>query len=89
MNDEQAPLAIRALAASGTREGLELTLNSALERTLLGRRRLAPLSDDLLVAISSLAVHWPNEPQVATVLRLAKSHNDPRVRAAAALEGAA
>lgn len=89
MNDEQAPLAIRALAASGTREGLELTLNSALERTLFGRRRLAPLSDDLLAAISSLAVHWPNEPQVATVLTLAKSHNDPRVRAAAALEGAA
>ncbi len=88
MNDEQAPLAIRALAASGTREGFELALNSALQRTFFGRRRLAPLSDDLLAAISSLAVHWPNEPQVATVLTLAMAHNDPRVRAAAAPGGA-
>ncbi len=84
MNDEQAPLAIRALAASGTREGFELALNSALERTFFGRRRLTPVTADLLAAISSLALHWPNEPLVATVLTLAKAHNDPRVRAAAA-----
>ncbi|HUF30577.1 MAG TPA: hypothetical protein VMM77_07905 [Gemmatimonadaceae bacterium] len=83
LDDEQAPLAIRALAASGTREGLELALNSALERTIFGRRKLAPLTDDLLAAISSLAIHWSKEPQTATVLALALAHNDPRVRAAA------
>jgi hypothetical protein len=82
-DDELAPLAIRALAASGTREGLELALNTTLERTFFGRPRLAAPSPDVIAALSGLAAFWRDEPRAATVLALAAKHSDPEVRAAA------
>ena len=82
-DDELAPLAIRALAASGTREGLELAINTTLERTFFGRPRLAHPSPDVIAALSGLAACWHDEPRASTVLALASKHFDAEVRAAA------
>ena len=82
-DDELAPLAIRALAASGTREGLELAINTTLERTIFGRARLAQPSADVLAALAGLAAFWRDEPRATTVLALAGEHWDADVRAAA------
>lgn len=88
-DDELAPLAIRALAASGTREGLELAINTTLERTIFGRARLASPSPDVLAALAGLATYWRDEPRATTVLALAGAHWDAEVRAAAAPAGVA
>jgi hypothetical protein len=82
-DDDLAPLAIRALAASGTREGLELAINTTLERTIFGRARLAHPTADVLAAIAGLAAFWRDEPRAVTVLALATNHSDAEVRAAA------
>jgi hypothetical protein len=88
-DDELAPLAIRAVAASGTREGLDLAIGVALERTLFGRTRLAAPSADVIAAIGGLVAHWRTDPRAEQVLRLAAAHPDPEIRAACAAPGAA
>jgi hypothetical protein len=83
LDAELASLALRALAASGTREGLEQLLQRSVERTFFGRKRLAHRSPELLAALAGLAAHWRHEPRAAAALTLAAAHGDPTVRAAA------
>lgn len=75
-----APLAVRALASSGVRQGLETALAHASERTMFGRLRLAPRSPMMLAALSGLAHHWASDPRAAAVLKLAAAHGDAAVR---------
>lgn len=52
-------------------------------RRWLPGRRLAPKSPEMVAAIGGLATHWPSDPAVQDVLRLAARSADPEIRAAA------
>ncbi|HSJ65777.1 MAG TPA: hypothetical protein VK922_17975 [Gemmatimonadaceae bacterium] len=88
VDDDLAPFAIRALAASGAREGLELAVTTVLQRTLFGRPRLATPRAEVLAAIAGLAAHWRDDPRAQQILALAAEHPDPTVRSAAAAPAA-
>jgi hypothetical protein len=77
-------LAIRVLAGVRSPDAVEALLALTLgKKTLLGRRRLAPRSPELLAALAGLAAHWQSDPRARTVLALAQRSGDPEVRAAA------
>jgi hypothetical protein len=78
-------LAIRALgltAAPAALEGL-LRLTSA-GRTLFRREKLPPKSPELLVALSTLATGWGDNPTARARLALAATSSDPDIREATA-----
>jgi hypothetical protein len=57
-------------------------------KTLLGRRKLAPRSLELLAALGALAAGWGRDPRVRALLAVAASSKDPEVRRTIALDGA-
>jgi hypothetical protein len=83
--DPVRALAVKALAriAHGP-DALAVLLRIASgEVRLLVWRTLPPTSDTLLAALSALAARWPDERQVAAVLRRARASADAAVRRAA------
>ena len=53
------------------------------ERRLLRGWKLAPKSPVMLVALSALARHWRERPEVSRLLEQARAHPDPDFRIAA------
>jgi len=79
---------IRALGVSGSAEALEILLRlTDGGRTLFGRRKLAPKTPELLVALAALATGWGREPRVMAVLARAAISRDPNIRAATDPDG--
>jgi hypothetical protein len=88
LDPELRVLAVRALGVS--REPLALrTLVHLADggRSLLGRRRLAAGSPEVVAAVAALAAGWRTHADAAAVLALARQSADAQLRAAA--EGAA
>lgn len=82
--------AVRALGVS--REPLALRTLVRLAdggRTLLGRRRLAAATPEVVAAVSALAAGWAAHVEAGAVLALARGSGDPLLRAAAAVGRAA
>lgn len=85
LEPELRVLAVRALGVS--REPLALrTLVQLADggRSLLGRRRLAAASPEVVAAVTALAAGWRASPDAAAVLALARQSADAQLRAAAA-----
>jgi hypothetical protein len=81
---ELRALAVRVLGAS--RESLALrTLLRIADggKSLLGRRRIAPPTPEVLAALATLAGPWTHHPEAAATLALARASGDAQVRAAA------
>ncbi len=80
---ELRSLAVRALGrASGPQVLPRLLELAGARRSLLGWR-LGPKSPVVVAAVATLARHWGSDPQVASVLALARDHPDPEIRLAA------
>jgi hypothetical protein len=76
-------ITVRLLARTRAPEALRLVLALVVTRRLWFARRLAPKSPLLLSALAALANYWREEPSASAVLKLARHHPDPEIRAAA------
>lgn len=93
IEEEEMPelrfLAVRVLRGSDAPAALEGLVEVSLGgRTILGRRKLAEKSSELLVALAGLAERWSESPEAREVLKLARRSGDEEIRAAADGEGA-
>jgi hypothetical protein len=76
--------AVRLLARSRAPAALQGLLSTAVSgRTLSGKPKLAPLSPELLAAVTGLASGWAADPRAAAVLAQAARSRSPELRAAA------
>lgn len=81
--EELDAAAARALAQSDSEHALAPLLKFAsARRGLFGRRKLAPKSPAMLVALSGLARHWSRNDEVARLIARARSSQEPRIREA-------
>jgi len=79
---------VRVLGTIRTPATRDCLIRRALaRRRWLPGRRLAPKSPEMVAAIGGLATHWPGDPAVLDVLRLAAGSADPEIRAAAGSSG--
>jgi hypothetical protein len=84
LEPELRVLAVHALGAS--REPLAVRTLVRLAdggRSLLGRRRLAPATPEVVAAVAALAAGWSANADAAEVLALARRSADAQLRAAA------
>lgn len=64
-----------------------LITNLVIRRGWFRRRKLAPKTPLLVARLRLVAVRWPDHPQVAVALELARRSGDPELTAAARAEG--
>ena len=75
-------LTMRVFATSKRPEALETALALALApKKFLRRTRLAQKSPEMLAAVSALVSHWPDDPRVQEIAKLARQHRDTEIRA--------
>lgn len=85
---ELRALGVRTLEGSASTLALETLLDVCSGgKTLLGRRRLAPPSPEVVAAVGVLARSWSHDPRAQEVLELAGKSKDPEIRHAAEREG--
>jgi hypothetical protein len=75
--------AIRALARAETAGARDVLMEIAAPRRRGLRRTLPDTGPELLAALSGLANHWRDDPDVEAILERARASSDPRVRKAA------
>jgi hypothetical protein len=72
--------ALLLLTRSNSVLALEALLRFAMGgTTLLGKPKLAPKSQEMLIAIGGLARAWPNERRASGLIALAKESKDPEI----------
>jgi hypothetical protein len=81
---ELRALGVRVLARTSGPQGLPQLLGLAGARRHIFGWRLEPKSPVVLAAVSSLARYWTGHPQADDLLRVARRHDDPDIRGAAA-----
>ncbi len=85
-NDALSALRSLAVRAIGTSR-VPLALDALLEicdggRSVLGRRRLAPKSPELVSALKALSERWADHPKAEPILQLARKSSDVQILAA-------
>ena len=75
---------LRALARLATPGARKALMDIAGPRRKGLRRSLPRTSREMLAALGGLAASWDADPDVQSILKLAKASNDPEVRKAVA-----
>jgi hypothetical protein len=80
MSAEVRGRAVRAIAASGSLDGMRWIVARVVTRTwLLGRPRLKRKSAEMVAGIAGLAVHWSDAHEALPVLQMALASRDPEI----------
>jgi hypothetical protein len=82
LDSQLRTMGIRIVAQQRTNEILAWLLGFVVTEAHWPRRpRLRPSTPEMLAALSTIAMVWPNDPTAATVLKLAEQSKDAAVRA--------
>jgi hypothetical protein len=82
LDSQLRTMGIRIIGQTRTPDALEWLLPYVMTETNWSRRpKLRPSSPEMLAALSMIATHWRNHPEVETPLKLAEQSRDPEVRA--------
>ena len=81
-------MGVRALQSSESTLALEILLElSSSGKTLLGRRKIAPSSPEVLAALRVLDASWSHAPRAREFLKAALRSKDPEIRKAVSSTG--